>query len=74
LTSHPRRPRVIIARAAHRNARGFRRTHFYLLFLVLDVGLLIAAVIIAIMIRKRDRTARELAAVERDRGLLERER
>jgi hypothetical protein len=38
------------------------------------VGLLIAAVIIAIMIRKRDRTARELAAVERDRELLERER
>lgn len=44
------------------------------MFLVLDVGLLIAAVIIAIMIRKQDRTARELAAVERDRGLLERER
>ena len=38
------------------------------------MGLLIAVVIIAIMIRKRNRTARELAAVERGRELLQRER
>jgi hypothetical protein len=48
---------------------------FFLLFLVLDAGLLIAAAIIAIMIRQRDRSARELAtAVERGQRLLERER
>jgi hypothetical protein len=42
--------------------------------MVLDAGLLMAAVMVAIMIRNRARTARELAAaVERGRRLLERE-
>lgn len=46
----------------------------YFMFMVLDAGLLIAAVIVAIMIRNRDRSARELAAaVERGQRLLERE-
>jgi hypothetical protein len=42
--------------------------------MVLDAGLLIAAVMVAILIRNRDRTARELAAAfERGQRLLERE-
>jgi hypothetical protein len=47
---------------------------FYFLLMVLDAGLLIAAVMVAILIRNRDRTARELAAAfERGQRLLERE-
>ena len=47
---------------------------FYFLFMVFDAGLLIAAVMVAIMMRNRDRAARELAAaVERGQRLLERE-
>ncbi len=47
---------------------------FYLLFLILDSGLLIAAVVIGVMINNRDRRERELNdAVERGRRLLEEE-
>ena len=46
----------------------------YFFFLVLDSGLLVACVIVAIMIQIRDRNAHELAAaVERGQRLLERE-
>jgi hypothetical protein len=48
---------------------------FYLLFLILDTGLLVGAVVLAIMMRNRDRRNRELAdAVDRGRRLLESER
>jgi hypothetical protein len=47
---------------------------FYFLFMVLDAGLLIAAMSVAIIMRNRDQTARELAAaLERGQHLLERE-
>jgi hypothetical protein len=47
---------------------------FYLLFVILDSGLLIAAVVIGVMINNRERRERELNdAVERGRRLLEEE-
>lgn len=69
--THLTKPRWHLDYEANGQPRNDFTLPFYGLWMILDFGVLIANVILAVMIRARDRRTRELeAAVERGRQLL----